>query len=170
MVAIKNALQLAVLSLPFTVEASRWTFRINVKRWDNLACIGYKTLENPKALGTKIKDGDCQSWPKAKSFNALAIQWMSYTVGQDLQTDERCAVLVYEKDKCGGHLIWYKDDVNTMEALGDCYSLDGVPGRSMKLTCRKTGTEPDWMSETHWTTPMVYNETVVETVVLPILE
>ncbi|SMQ55486.1 unnamed protein product [Zymoseptoria tritici ST99CH_3D7] len=162
MVAIKNALRLALLSLALSAKARKWTFRINVKRWDNLDCEGYKTLENPKALGTKIKDGDgCQSWPKGKSFYSFTWQWMKYVTGEKFREDISCALLVYELDDCGGHLVWWKDDANTWEDLGDCFAMHGMPGRSMKLTCRKKGVEPDWMDENHWTSPMVYNETVV---------
>jgi hypothetical protein len=33
---------------------------------------------------------------------------------------------------------------------GDCFHWDGIPGRSMKLKCRRKGETPEWESEMHW--------------------
>ncbi|KJX93114.1 hypothetical protein TI39_contig4398g00001, partial [Zymoseptoria brevis] len=43
--------------------------------------------------------------------------------------------------------------INDPERLGkhgDCWHWKGIPGRSIKVKCRKTGEKPDWESELHW--------------------
>ncbi|SMR63808.1 unnamed protein product [Zymoseptoria tritici ST99CH_3D1] len=143
---------LLVAALPctsYSMPTTHWAFALSVMRWKSPDCHEVLSMEGPTG-GVHIKQGDCHTWDDGKNFPSLTYSWENNTRFQELRSDRTCAVLVYEKDECYGHLLAVNDHVNTWKSLGNCWHWEGIPGRSIKLKCRKTGTDPHWGPETHW--------------------
>ncbi|SMR63841.1 unnamed protein product [Zymoseptoria tritici ST99CH_3D1] len=129
---------LAVLPAILAKPMTDWPFALQVMRYKSRDCGDNLSMEGPMG-GVHIKQGTCHTWDDDKNFPSFVYSWEQYTTHQHMRSDRDCAVLVYEKKHCHGHLLFVNDKINDPGVLGkhaDCWHWDGIPGMSIKVKCR----------------------------------
>lgn len=155
-------------------------FRISFFRYDIPNCADTVSLEKDQWYGARMSNSSgCQNWDDGLPFTSFNYQWLRGYGFQNIPKDAWCALLVYEKEHCEGHLLWFRDHVRDdadrwksgedyilmylvqinneeLEKNRLCYQIGTEEckasriAKSARLECRKPEAPAAWAPQTYY--------------------